>query len=180
MGNVDLTQSKQGSKFNHTLISNLEQSNVDLMQSKYVQESQVNHTPISNLEQLNVDLMQSIQGSQVNHTPISNHGQLNVDLMQAKPLQRPVRMNPTITQQPQFCLRVSFSEDVVCQEFSPKEKSKNLVNRKSNLSPLRSEKRSKYKPKPWDYDATDLVNTILDTKQTKIDRNNNRAIDNDC
>merc|ERR1711874_926863 len=119
------------------------------------QGSKVNHTPISSLGQSNVDLMQSnhVQESQVNHISISNLGQFNVDLMKAKPVKRPIRMK--ITQQPQICLpRVSFSEDVVCQEFSPKEISKNLMNKKSNTSPLRSEKHSKYKPKPWDYDAT--------------------------
>jgi len=192
--NVDLIQSKnlQTSQVHPTSIPNLELFNVDLMESRNLQQSQVNNnvdliqfkpltpiSPISNLEQFNMDLMHSIQGPQVNHTPVANLGQLNVDLMQPKPVKRSVRMHPTITQ-PRICPpRVNFSEDVVCQEFSPKEKSENPKKRKTNSSPIGTEKRSKIKSKAWEYDATNLVNKILDTKETRTDENNNPENDND-
>merc|ERR1711881_515968 len=84
-------------------IPNLELFNVDMMESRNLQQSQVNNnvdliqfkpltpiSPISNLEQFNMDLMHSIQGPQVNQTTVANLGQLNVDLMQPKPVKRSV------------------------------------------------------------------------------------------
>jgi len=134
--------------------------------------SQVKNPPISNLEQLNVDLMLSIQRSQVEHSPVSNLGQLNVELMQSKPVQSSLKMDPIITLTRLSPPRVNFSE------VSPKEESKKLMKRKSTFSSPPTEKRFKINPKPWEYDATELVNKILEAKETNTDENNNSANDN--
>merc|ERR1711862_45235 len=95
-------------------------------------------------------------------TPISGLEQLNVDLMRYKKV-RPVRMNATITPPPTKKRRVSFRENVVCQEFSPKENPNLVLNtKKSTSKPLQCEKNPKSKPpKPWLYDGTSLVNKLL-------------------
>ena len=49
---------------------------------------------------------------------------------------------------------------------------------KSTFSSLPTEKRFKIKPKPWEYDATELVKKILEAKETNTDENNNSANDN--
>ena len=54
-----------------------------------------------------------------------------------------------------------------------------ISSQKSTFSPLPTEKRFKIKPKPWEYDATDLVNKILEAKENNTDENNNSAKDND-
>jgi len=175
---VDLVQSKnrKTTQIKPTSNPNLDLFENDLM-PKFKNLTPV--SPISNLDRFNRDMMQSIQRSQVNHTPISNHGQVDVNLMEAKPVQRSIRMRPTITEPQIRISQVKFSEDVVCQEFSPKNESGNLRKRKTKSSPLRSEKRFKIKPKSWEYDASNLVNKLLDPKKTNTDENNNLAIDND-
>jgi len=159
----------EGSQVKNPPISNLEQLNVDLMPFK----TPTPISPIHDLEQMNMDLMQSKQGSQVKHNPVSNLGQLNVDLMQSKPIQSSLKMDPIITLTRLSPPRVNFSE------VSPKEESKKLMKRKSTFSSLPTEKRFKIKPKPWEYDATELVNKILEAKETNTDENNNSANDND-
>ena len=81
--------------------------------------------------------------------------------------------------------RVSFRENVVCQEYSPKENPKLVINLKKSTSKLlntsKLEKTPKSgPPKPWQpYDGTEMVNQLLgQTRQT--DTNNNpKAIFNE-
>jgi len=175
---VDLVQSKnrKTTQIKHTSTN----PNLDLFENDLMPKFK-NLTPVSpilNLERFDRDLMQSIQRSQVNQTPISNHGQVDVNLMEAKPVQRSIRMRPTINEPLIRIPQVKFSEDVVCQEFLPKNESGNLRKRKTKSSPLRIEKRFKIKPKSWEYDASNLVNKLLDPKKTNTDENNNLAFDN--
>jgi len=127
----------------------------------------------------------------INLTPISGLEQLNVDLMQLKQV-RPVRMNATITP-PQVSKdrRVSFRENVVCQEYSPKENPKLVINLKKSTSKLLStpkllntsklEKTPKSGlPKPWKpYDGTEMVNQLLGQSRQTDTNNNPKAIFNE-
>ena len=87
--------------------------------------------------------------------------------------------------------RVSFRENVVCQEYSPKENPKLVINLKKSTSKLLStpkllnasklEKTPKSgPPKPWQpYDGTEMVNQLLSPSRQTDTNNNPKAIFNE-
>ena len=87
--------------------------------------------------------------------------------------------------------RVSFRENVVCQEYSPKENPKLVINLKKSTSKLLStpkllntsklEKTPKSGlPKPWKpYDGTEMVNQLLGQSRQTDTNNNPKAIFNE-
>ena len=87
--------------------------------------------------------------------------------------------------------RVSFRENVVCQEYSPKENPKLVINLKKSTSKLLStpkllntsklEKTPKSGlPKPWQpYDGTEMVNQLLGQSRQTDTTNNHETIFNE-